>query len=251
MEIEKWCEENNPTKFSQSSNPVTNEIEGGVFVNALALKTDANQAPLSSSLQEQCTGCMILMNMAMQASGYNPLDPYAAQNQKNFDKFLQILSSCPLFSIEFSESTHYSLQSKNADQLVDEISSICNAGEEKDVKQVKESLKKLVKSAFSHAKQEQRESYFVQGTICVNGKITYTNNLCSLSLISEEKKGGTITSDTTDIKRIRLEFYGDLWDKYKEKFDPKFASSIDEWAQKYSTPTGPKKVALTCFRRGH
>ncbi len=182
--IEKWCEENDPTKFQHPVVPVTNADEGGVFMNALALEGNTNQAPLSSSFQEQCTGCMILMNMAMQASGYNPLDPYAAQNQKNFDKFLQILSSCPLFSIEFSESTHYSLQSKNADQLVDEISSICNAGEEKDVKQVKESLKKLVKSAFSHAKQEQRESYFVQGTICVNGKITYTNNLCSLSLIS-------------------------------------------------------------------
>ena len=213
MSIEKWCTDNDPANVQHPVVPVTNTDEGGVFMNALALEGNTNEI-LSSSFQEQCTGCMILMNMAMQASGYNPLDPYSDQNQKNFDNFLKIISSCPLFSLEFSESTHYSLVSKNADQLIDEISSVCNAGEEKDVKQVKESIKKLVKSAFSHAKQIQ-------------------------------------TSDTTDIKRVRLEFHGDLWDKYKDKFDSKYASTVDDWAQKYSTPTGPKKVALTCFRRRH
>ncbi|WP_286315799.1 hypothetical protein [Romboutsia ilealis] len=254
--LETWCEKNDPRKANIAANS-NNSSDGGVFMHSIVTGLDLKNNVITASEnkvytnKELCDACTTLIDMARISSGYNPQLPYADENQKNFNTFLKNLGDCPLLTIEFSESTHYNLSSKDANELVDEVANICTGIEIKDVDQVKDSIKKIVKSAFSHSKQEQHESFFTQGTLSADDKITYTNNLCNLSVVSNDKKGGKITSDQTDIRRVRVCFRSDLWGRYEDIVYNKHKQDVEHWVDLFRTPEGDKKVALTCFRRGN
>lgn len=145
--LETWCEKNDPRKANIAANS-NNSSDGGVFMHSIVTGLDLKNNVITASEnkvytnKELCDACTTLIDMARISSGYNPQLPYADENQKNFNTFLKNLGDCPLLTIEFSESTHYNLSSKDANELVDEVANICTGIEIKDVDQVKDSIKK-------------------------------------------------------------------------------------------------------------
>jgi hypothetical protein len=182
-------------------------------------------------------GIQTIVNMCRVKAGYNPLDPEGTGDNAHFLKFTQYISSVPILTLDWSETTIVKQKSHDASALIDSFVKCFRGLAEEDIKEVENSVTQLAKAALSYAEAKEIESNFTQNILLSEtGDAVYFNLYASLITISQSEKKGTITFQTDyTLAQASYSMTKSAWERAQPSFAKQEKETLDDWITAMTT----------------
>jgi hypothetical protein len=196
------------------------------------------------------TGCAMVMTLAQQASGFNPLGPTAAGNVAGFLSFVNQLVLCPIFSTVVSDQVAPTM-SDNWNSVVDQIAAYYVGLAPAQIDEIRAGLWRLAQAASSTPSTSQTEDIFVQSTLNAGDQLVLYMYQSLIRMQTNVESGGKHSPDTVTnnaslaLWRTILRFDSDRWPAYAPVIMSQTTASLESWLQNTTTPQGPLPVRWT------
>jgi hypothetical protein len=241
-----------------------------VCVNVKVVGSQTTQAFEADKLYENCrnggnssaalkqlalspaTGCAMVMNLAQQASGFNPATPAQSGSLSGFLNYIQQLINCPVMETKLSDQVNIQLQS-NWSNNVSAIMSYYQGISPDQLASIESGLWTVARAAASNANTNETDNLFVQSALNIDGTIKvyiYKSYVCMREdrHTGSGKNAPTITTNQASLKLYRtiLKFDSSRWPEYAHIIMPKTNASLSSWLSDNSTPSGTVPVNWNC-----
>jgi hypothetical protein len=196
------------------------------------------------------TGCAMVLSLAVQASGFNPLDPATTSNLGGFNNYVSQVLACPVFSIALKDEITPNM-SADWGSVVNEIVSLYQGIDDNDLAAIRNGLYSLAQAASSHPGANETETLFVQNTMHYDEQLRVFMYWSSVRMVTNVQKGGKNSPDVVTnnanltLYRNILVFDAVAWPTYAPIIMHRTDASLESWLNDTTTPQGPIPVNWT------
>ncbi len=198
-------------------------------------------------------GCTSLLNMARVKANFNPSLGMTAANVTAYDDYIKRVVACPLFNIDMSDRQTIHRDSSDYDELINAVADTFDGVEADDKDKIKDSVKNLVNSAASNSGSDESTDLFVQSVIYSGTSATslvYSIFIYSshVHLVDNKSKGHHTMQEDFDVQRSKLTFRINDWPHFATAVWDKQWTSVSDWLDDNTTPTGTSTTLTTCIK---
>jgi hypothetical protein len=212
-----------------------------------AARKVSNQAALETLTLSPATGCAMTMNLAIQASGYNPAAATAAGNRAGFLSYVDQLLQCPAFSVRLRDQVNPGM-SGDWGAVISQIASFYVGISGDDLNHIRNSLYALAQAASSTPGANETMTLFVQCALNVSDDLNVYMYWSQVQMVTHVDHGGKHSPDTVtnnaslSLNRNVLAFNSRAWATYAPIIFPQTTASLESWLNDTTTPQGPVPV---------
>jgi hypothetical protein len=221
---------------------------------ALAAKAKSDPGGAKADFKDRpMDGCTSLMNMARKKSGFDPTKGMTGTNVEAYNKYIEAVVKCPLFNLDMTDSQNIHKDSDNWDELINKVADTFEGIESDDKSRITKSITGLVQAASSNSNTDESTDLFVQSVLYAkdgeNADPVYSIYIYSshIHIIDNKSKGHESMQEDFAVQRTKMTFRINDWPYFSDKVWDKLYSSVDDWLNDNSTPTGNSKTLVTCL----
>lgn len=211
-------------------------------------RASGDQKALQQALEvSPATGCAMVLSLAQQASGYNPMDPSAPGNLNCFLAYINQILLCPVFSSLIRDQVAPNM-SGNWNSVIDSIVGFYPglAGDQEN--DLRNGLWSLARAASSWPSANQTQNLFVQNTINSSADLTVYLYKSFINMRTDVQSGGKHSPDTVtnnaslSLWRAVLKFDINSWPSYAPIIMDKTNTSLEGWLNGNNVSKGPVAI---------
>lgn len=196
-------------------------------------------------------GCTTIMDIARQATGYEPMRR-DAEGQARFRNYIDRLKASPFFFNALQDVSQFTRESKDWNDLVGTVVNALPDIPPESREEFRQSLINLVRNSFSHAGSQSSSDLFVQNVLSVSSqgqKLDYAAcfYVCHVVVVTHPTKGGTTGQVHYGIERTRLQFDTERWKDLASQVWDQQVRRVRQWLEDNTTPSGNVRTRL-CLR---
>lgn len=193
------------------------------------------------------TGCTSVMDLALEASGWNPLAPDQAGGHGAFRRYVDELTRTPFFtappSIGHTRLAPGIGPSGDWGAFVASVTASMPGTTELDRKRIVDSVIHMAHAVFrpggGTVHREARATLFVQQALAVNGpridvNLYYCQVLMAYHHTESKHASSTAAQSWFDIERVEAAFDTATWSRYAAEVARRRITAVDAWLSKTS-----------------
>ncbi|KAG0217802.1 hypothetical protein BGX33_009506 [Mortierella sp. NVP41] len=252
--ISRWLE-NRPLPTPRVPLPPTNGADEAISQPFFQGKNTSD--PAATPLQvfqdpkNHVDATSSILTFAGNAADFHPATSDITKTAKQFDAYIQKVSSFPGFVLTYNEQSSSFQSSVNIDVMINDIKSAYDGVLTVDVNKLVESIERMANTVLSQSHADESRSLFSQAAITkasdsnlVEVSIFYT----TFHLKKDQSGKKTYTEQSYSINRTVFKVLTSVLTANAQKFAQSILKApIDEWLDSNSSPTDSK--VLSCFEQ--
>jgi len=227
---------------------ITNGILAGTQA-AQALQADRAYvaAPPAAKIEAlkvaPATGCAMLLTLAREKSGYNPLEPAGPDSEGKFMRYIYQIIVCPLFRKDIDDRIT-DVFGGDWNEVIERIISLYVGLAEQDRAILRTSLRSVAAAASSSPSTTEEICTFFQSTIDSSNTISTFLYYMNVKMVTYVDHGGKNEPDRVRnqadlvLHRVKMAFDAGQWAGQAQNVYRETQSSLSDWLANNSTPTG-------------
>lgn len=193
-------------------------------------------------------GCTSLLNISRVSSGFEPSQGMTGENIAAYARYISSVQKCPLFNIDMNDSITVSRDSNDWNELISAVADTFDGVQSEDKDKIRTSVTKLVQAAASNSDTTESSDLFVQSVInSANDVYEIYIYSSHVELTDHKSKGSEHINEKYTITRTKLTFRIGDWPTFAPAVWDKQYSSVNDWLNQNSTPSGGKTKLVTCL----
>ncbi len=221
---------------------------------ALAAKAQSDPTGAKADFKNRpMDGCTSLMNMARVKAGFDPTKGMTGGNITAYQEYIAQVVKCPLFNLDMTDHQTIHRESDDYNELISKVTDTFEGIQAEDKAKIVQSIGNLVNAATSNSGTDEATDLFVQSVLYAGSgsQPVYAIYIYSshVHLIDHTHKGHHNVQEDFDVQRTKMTFRVNDWPYFSDAVWDKQYSSVNDWLNNNTTPTGKLSKLVTCYQR--
>lgn len=189
------------------------------------------------------TGCSMLLTLAREKAGYNPLEPAGPDSELKFMRYIYQIIVCPLFRKDIDDRIT-NVFDGDWNTVIEKIVSLYDGLPEQDKALLRKSLLSVAAAASSNPSTTEEICTFFQSTIDASTVIGTFLYYMNVKMVTYVDHGGKNEPDRVRnqadlvLHRVKMSFDAGQWAGQAQNVYRETQSSLSDWLANNSSPNG-------------
>ncbi|KAG0204071.1 hypothetical protein BGX28_003882 [Mortierella sp. GBA30] len=191
-----------------------------------------------------------ILTYSANAANFHPASQDITECAKQYDSYIDNISTFPGFYLTFNHNTESHQTSKNVDGMISDIKNAYEGVLAVDVKKIVDSVNQMANSVLSESKSEASQSLFSQSAVVAtpNSNVVEVSIFYTTFSMDRVKGKKNLVEQSYQINRTVFKVLTSVRTSSAGVFAEKvLKASIDDWLKSNNAPTNPK--ILSCFEK--